>query len=139
MATKGRVKVTIDGAAVIRVVGPQAEQAAYRAAQRTRSRAVANINALGRVNTGAMKNSIRVRKGQSAEVMVKTYTVASTAPYTAFQEFGTKAHGPRRAPFMVFRVRGKGPLIFARWVRGVTPGLFMTKAAKALTVRDYLP
>jgi hypothetical protein len=133
------VKVSINQAAVVRVVGPQADQAAYRAAQRTRSRAVANINALGRTNTGLMKNSIRVRKDEASLALVKAYTVASTAPYTAYQEFGTRAHGPRHRKMLAFQVRGRGPWVFAKFVRGVRPGQFMRNALKALTPKDYLP
>lgn len=132
-----RVRVTINKAAVIRAVGPMAERAAYRAAQTLRSRAVANINQLGRVDTGAMKNSIRVRVASTSTALNKAYTVGSTAPYTKYQEYGTRAHGPRRAARMVFRIRGAGPLIFARWVRGVTPGRFMSRAAKSIKPSDY--
>jgi hypothetical protein len=134
---KARVKVTIDNAAVIRVVGPQVDKAAYRAGQVTRTRAVANINALGRVATGQMKNTIRVRREETGSSLVRAYTVASTAPYTQFQEAGTRPHGPRRRKFLAFQVRGRGPWVFAKWVRGVTPGRFMYRALKALRVRDY--
>jgi hypothetical protein len=130
-------RVTIDAQAVIRVVGPQAEQAAYRAAQKVRSRAVANINSLGRVNTGQMKNTIRVRKSDTSTAMARAYTIGSTVPYVTYQEFGTRAHGPRRAKHLVFRVRGRGPLVFAKWVRGVTPGRFMKRAIEATRLTDF--
>lgn len=132
------MRVTIDDAAVIRIVGPMAEQAAYRAAQKTRSRVIANINAQGRVQTGRMKNTVQVRKAETASALTKAYSIGSTAPYTDYQEFGTAAHGPRRAKRLVFRVGGRGPLIFAKWVRGVTPGHFMRDAIRSLTVDDYL-
>jgi HK97 gp10 family phage protein len=130
-------RVTIDAQAVVRVVGPQAEQAAYRAAQKVRSRAIANINSLGRVNTGAMKNTIRVRKSDTSTAMARAYTIGSTVPYVSYQEFGTQGHGPRRAKRLVFRIRGRGPLIFAKWVRGVPPGRFMKRAIDATRLSDF--
>jgi HK97 gp10 family phage protein len=139
MAAKITFKGTVDHAAVIRVIGPQMDRAAYKAAQKTRSRAVANIQARGRVNTGRMKDTIRVRKDEQSQALVKSYTVASTAPYTHYQEFGTRAHGPRRRNFLAFQVRGKGPWVFAKFVRGVTPGHFMRDAIQSLSVSDFMP
>jgi hypothetical protein len=57
--------------------------------------------------------------------------------YAKYQEFGTRAHGPKRAKFMVFQIRGSGPLIFAKWVRGVTPAHFMRDAIQAVKASDY--
>lgn len=134
-----RARFVLNRSGYVRVVGPMMDQAAYRAAQSIRSKAVANINSLGRVNTGNMKNSIRVRK-QTTKVPESTaYSIGSTMPYAKYQEFGTRAHGPRVAKFLVFRVRGAGPLIHAKWVRGVTPGRFMHNAMKATTIRDFYP
>lgn len=134
---KVRARMVLNRSAYVRAVGPITDQATYRAAQAIRSKAIANINALGRVHTGRMKNTIRVRKATTT-VPGAAYTIGSAAPYARYQEFGTRAHGPKRAPFMVFRVRGQGPLIFARWVRGVTPGKFMYRAMKETRVRDFL-
>lgn len=40
------------------------------------------------------------------------------APYGLYQYWGTPAHGPRVAPFMVWKSRD-GAIIRAKWVRGV--------------------
>ena len=134
-----RVRFVLNRSGYIRSIGPIMNDAAYRGAQSVRSKAVANINSLGRVNTGLMKNSIRVRKSVTRVPQAVAYTIASLAPYAKYQEFGTRAHGPRRARFMVFRIRGKGPLIHAKWVRGVTPGRFMQRALDATSIRDFYP
>lgn len=132
------IKVTLNRSAMIRVIGPQTNAATQRAAQKVQARAKANINALGRVDTGRMRDSIRVRRATTSDPLSAAYTVGSAVPYAVYQEFGTRAHGPRTKPFMVFRVRGRGPLIFAKWVRGVTPGHFMRNAIRATKVADFV-
>lgn len=132
-----RTKVTINRSAVIRVVGPKADQAAYRAAQTTRGRAVSNIRQLGRVDTGAMITNLQVRKAAESSPLDARYEVSSPVKHTRFQEFGTKAHGPARAPFMVFTPKGGGRVVFAKWVRGVTAGRFLRNAIEALRTGDF--
>jgi hypothetical protein len=134
-----RARFVLNRSGYVRIVGPMMNQAAYRAAQSIRSKAVGNIRSLGRVNTGAMKDSIRVRKATTKVPESTAYTIGSTVPYAKYQEFGTRAHGPVRARYLVFRIRGRGPLIRTKWVRGVTPGRFMRDAMKATTIRDFYP
>ena len=134
-----RARFVLNRSGYVRIVGPIVDKAAYKAAQSIRSKAVANINSLGRVHTGRMKDTIRVRK-QTTKVPESTaYSVGSTVPYARYQEFGTRAHGPVFAPFLVFRIRGQGRVIRTKWVRGVTPGRFMRDAMKATTIRDFYP
>lgn len=133
------VKVTLNRSAYIRVVGAISDQAAYRAGQATRRHAIANINALGRVQTGAMKNSIQVRKASTTIPESAAYSIGSTVPYAKYQEFGTRGHGPVRAKHLVFRIKGRGPLVFAKWVRGVTAGRFMYNALHSVRLGDFLP
>ena len=134
-----RARFVLNRSGYVRIVGPMMNQAAYRAAQSIRSKAVGNIRSLGRVNTGAMKDSIRVRKATTKVPESTAYTIGSTVPYAKYQEFGTRAHGPKFAPKLVFRIRGQGPLIFANWVRGVSPGRFMYRALKDTKARDFYP
>jgi hypothetical protein len=134
-----RARFVLNRSGYVRAIGPIMNDATYRAAQKVRSRTIANINSLGRVNTGLMKNSIQARKSETRVPDSVAYTVASRAPYVRYQEFGTRAHGPRRAKHLVFRIRGKGPLIFAKWVRGVTPGRFFQRAIDATSIRDFYP
>ena len=119
------------------VIGEIVDAATYRAAQRVRGRAMSNIRALGRVDTGAMIRGLQVRKTGATGPLWPQYVVESTAPHTGWQEDGTRAHGPVRADFLVFQVRGSGPVIFAKWVRGVTPGHFMRNAMNAATPSDF--
>ena len=137
-----KVYFRLSAGATVRVVGPMVDQAAYRVAQKMRGRAVSNIRRLGRVDTGAMIRGLQVRRTNPGNPLIGRYVVASTARardgfnYPRAQEFGTRAHGPKRAPFMVFQIRGRGPVIFAKWVRGVTPGHFMRDALKATRASD---
>lgn len=131
-----RVRVSYDLGPSTRVIGEIVDDAAYRAAQRVRGRAMSNIRSLGRVDTGEMIRGLQVRKTGAASLWPQ-YTVTSTARHTGWQEDGTRAHGPRTADFMVFQIRGAGPVIFAKWVRGVTPGHFMRNAMNAATPADF--
>lgn len=131
----GNVTLTLDAGAIARVTGDACEKSAYKAAQRVRGKAMANVRRSGRINTGKMMNYTQVRLESSKDRVV--YTVQSTVPYAVFQEYGTRAHGPVRARFLVFRIRGKGPLIFAKWVRGVTPGNFLRDAIRDTRASDF--
>lgn len=120
------------------VIGDMVDAAAYRAAQRVRGRAMSNIRALGRVHTGATIQGLQVRKTGALGPLWPQYTVTSTARHTGWQEDGTRAHGPVRASHLVFQIRGSGPVIFAKWVRGVPPGHFMRNAMTSASPADFL-
>jgi hypothetical protein len=120
------------------IVGGITDKAAYRAAQKMRGRVQKNIHAKGRVDTHAMVNGIQVRVLAKAGLGA-AYQVYSTATYTAFQEYGTRAHGPRVAKVMVFTPKGGGGLVFAKWVRGVTPGHFFRDAMRDARAADAEP
>lgn len=130
------VSLKMNPSGVVRVVGPAADAAAYRAAQRVRGYAMANIQRTGRIDTGRMIAGLQVRR-TSGTAIVSRYKVYSSAPYTIYQENGTRAHGPRRAPFMVFVPKGGTQLVYARWVRGVTPAHFMRDAFERASVSDF--
>ncbi len=133
-----KVRSSIRKGAVIQVVGPMADAAAYRAAQAMRGRAIANIRSSGRVDTGRMIAGLQVRVTTRSGLHV-AYQVYSSAPYTIYQEYGTRAHGPRTSQFMVFTPKGGGAAVFATWVRGVTPAYFMTRAFQAADASDAVP
>lgn len=132
-----KITFTLDSSAIARVVGPRAEQAAYRAGQRARGYAMSGIQSSGRIDTGRMINSLQVRREPGGDALVARYTISSPLFYTVFQEFGTRAHGPVRAPFLVFTPKGGSGVVFAKWVRGVTPALFMTNAVARVSVSDF--
>ena len=130
---------------VVQVVAPIADDTAYRGAQKVRGRAISNIRSLGRVDSGRMIAGLQVRRVNRGDGLRRSYEVASTARaadgfnYPAAQEHGTRAHGPRVAPAMVFTPKGSSVVVFAQWVRGVTPGNFMLNAWRGTTVGDFLP
>jgi hypothetical protein len=129
-----KVSVKMSRGAAVTVIGPMTDRAAYRAAQATRGRAISNIRGAGRVDTGAMIAGLQVRVLARGGLRV-AYAVYSSVPYAVYQEFGTRAHGPRTASVMVFSPKGGG-VVFATWVRGVTPAYFMTRALQAAQASD---
>lgn len=132
----GNVTVKINPSGLVRVVGPIADRAAYKAAQKCRGYVLSNIISAGRVNTGRMMSTMQVRKTSSSALDAR-YSVWSPLEYTMFQNAGTRAHGPRRAEFMVFTPKGGGGRVFAKWVRGVTPAKFMERAVARMSVSDF--
>lgn len=140
---RAKVFVRISAPATIRVVGPMVDQAAYRAGQAMRGRAMSNIRRLGRVYTGAMIEGLQLRRDNPGSTLIARYVLSSTARsprdgfnYPAAQENGTRPHGPVRASHLVFQIRGAGPVIFTKWVRGVPPGHFMRNALAAARPSD---
>lgn len=132
-----KTTLTLYPSAIASIVGGASDKAAYRAAQKVRGRAMSNIRSLGRIDTGRMLATLQVRKGGDGPLHPQ-YTIGSTQFYTKFQEFGTRAHGPVRAPFLVFKPKGSSTYVFAKWVRGVKAGKFMTNAINATTLSDFL-
>ena len=125
--------------AIQTIVGGMSQRGVANAANKTVTRVRANIKSLGRVDTGRMLRDTHAEFARDSEPMrPKAIVILGGGEYGAFQEFGTRAHGPRRASHMVFRIRGQGPLIFAKWVRGVTPGKMMQDAERALTAADFI-
>jgi len=132
-----RVRVQYNLGPATTIIGEIVDAAAYRAAQRVRGRAMSNIRSLGRVDTGEMIRGLQVRRTGAAGSLWPQYTVEAIARHTGWQEDGTRAHGPVRADFLVFQIRGSGPVIFAKWVRGVPPGHFMRRAFQAASPSDF--
>lgn len=131
------MRVNLDGARIASEVTAISKSTARRGGQKVRDRAEQNVRSAGRVDTGKMAGGIQVRD-LTADPNSARVEVVSTAPHSAFQEFGTRAHGPRNAKAMRFQIRGRGPVIFATWVRGVTPLHFMKRAADSLTTMDFV-
>lgn len=129
--------VTIDRARWNAVVSAACQRAAYRGAQAYRGRAMSNIIRLGRIETGAMITGLQVRRAAPLAGNGSRYRVGSTAPHVGYQEFGTRAHGPRHASVMVFRPKGSGSVVFATSVRGVEPGRFLRDARREMVLRDF--
>lgn len=111
---------------------------ARRAAERTRERVRSNIRASGRVNTGAMLNSIEAREVRNSGG-VSTWEVTSRLHYTIFQEKGIGPVVPRVAKVLRFKPAGSSVYIFRPRTSGFKGAHFFRKAREALTLRDFLP
>ncbi|WKW87065.1 hypothetical protein SEA_NICOLE72_28 [Microbacterium phage Nicole72] len=133
----GGVKITIHRGQVIQAVGPIAERAAYLGAQKARGYVMSEIQKSGRVDTGRMIAGMQVRKVASGP-LVRRFEVSSSAPYTLFQNAGTRAHGPRSAEFMVFTPKGGGGVVFAKWVKGIQGAHFMEKGLARVRAADFV-
>jgi hypothetical protein len=100
------------------------------------SRAVQRaLTGQGRIDTGLLRQSIVTRRVSSSRGVF--YEVGSPLEYAIYQHEGTKAHGPRHARYLRFKPKGGGDFIFAKFVRGVRPSKFLTKALARLTVNDF--
>lgn len=133
------MKFTLRPGPAIQIIGGIADKGAYRAATAMKGRVQSNIRRKGRINTGHMIESLQVRRLTTTRTYGAAYQVYSGAFYTRFQEFGTRAHGPKVASVMVFTPKGGKGLVFAKWVRGVTPGNFFRDALREASPADALP
>lgn len=128
------ITVTLNSAAIAQLSqrGGMVDQAAQRAAGRVRDRAKDIVRGAGRVDTGALVQSITSEATGPA-----TYQVGTDLPYARFQHDGTRAHGPRRARMLRFVPKGGNQVVYAKWVRGVTGVPFLTEAAQRSGVVDF--
>lgn len=121
------------------VVQREGRIATRRAAGRTSVRAKANLRRAGRIDTSALLRSIEVREDPSSEMGYVVEAGRGLPDARAvYQEKGTRAHGPVSSPFLVFRPKGSGALVFTKWVRGVKAARYMEDAHKAIRVADFL-
>lgn len=133
-----KVKFTWNRGEYSRLVarGGPVDQSVRRAAGRTRDRAKRIITAKGRVDTGRLRNSIVAEHSRSNATQV-WWVVGSNLEYAAYQEDGTRAHGPRRARVLRFKPKGSNSFVFAKRVRGVKPAKFLQGALNQLKESDF--
>lgn len=134
---RSRVRVVLDRSLVNAMLREYTVAAAKKGAARCRERVRAGITAAGRVDTGAMRSNISIRPLKSSGT-VESYSVSVNVPYASFQNDGTRAHGPVRARFLVFKPKGSNRMVFARHVRGVSAARFMEKALAGMTLEDFV-
>ena len=134
---KARLQVKIDDVAADLYIRNLETKAAMKAATVTRQRIMQNIVSQGRVNTGRMLHSVNVRPDPRPRGKA-SFVVSVDVPYYKFQNYGTRAHGPVTAKFLVFTPKGSNRVVFAKRVRGIEPGHFSEKARADLTVKDFL-
>ena len=134
-----RVSTRLYRSALASIAGDLSRRAAQNAARETARRARVNVIRAGRWDTGKLANSMTVEESPTSSPQRPRFRVRPNVPYAGFQEHGTRAHGPVRAPCMVFRPKGGGGLVFAKWVRGVTPARFMRQALDSIRTTDFRP
>lgn len=130
-------RIQLNQSQIDAIVGGQLHESVSRAANVSRDRVKQNMRRSGRRDTGAMYNGVTAT-GPSGPRMNPRARVNSGPDYTTYQEFGTRAHGPVRAQFLRFQPKGSSSFVFAKWVRGVTPGNFFKDALAAVTPGDFL-
>lgn len=112
-----------------------------RAAERARDRVKANITAKDRVDTGAMRDAVKATHLRQTPTRSEWGVVVTGKPanYFIFQDQGTRAHGPVRAKVLRFKPKGSSTFVFAKRVRGITPGNFVRDAFRDTRREDFLP
>lgn len=119
-----------------RYVAADAHAATHRAAQRVALRSRASVLGQGRINTSEMIRSFRVIDITTNPLRPR-HRVSNRTPQATYQELGTRAHGPVRAKALRFKPKGSSVFVFAKWVRGVTPGNFMKTAIENTVITDF--
>lgn len=113
------------------------KQAALKASRRTQGRIQRNIRAKGRVNSGRMVNSVTIERVHGKHPLNPTFEIGARTPYSAYQEKGTRAHGPVKAQRMVFTPKGSSQAVFAKWVKGITGAHFVRDALRLIKPSDF--
>lgn len=113
------------------------KKAALKATRRTQGRIQRNIKSAGRVDTGRMVNSVTIQRVAGGSPLYPRFTVGARTPYAAYQEYGTRAHGPATKRFMAFNPKGSRSTVFAKWVRGVKGAHFVRNAARLIRPSDF--
>lgn len=132
-------QLEMDWRAVERVGDAVSRDAAMRAGSVAAERARANIIAAGRVDTGAMRDSIEVREASESHSQRRSYWVGSDLPYTGYQEHGTSGAQAGPGKFLVFKPKGSSSVVFAKKVRGVTAANFLRDAVNSMSASDFVP
>lgn len=104
-----------------------------KAADRTADRAKLVLRGAGRIDTGALVQSIRAER-----VRLGLWRVGSPLPYAIYQHEGVRGPVyPRRAKVLRFKPKGSNSFVFARHTSGFKGVPFLTDALKQLTPDDY--
>lgn len=131
------VRVTFKGPIRTDKVAEITKRAALKATKRTQGRIQRNIRSTNRVNTGRMVNSVTIQRVPGRHPLNPAFSVGARTPYAAYQEYGTRAHGPVRARRMVFTPKGAGSAVFAMWVKGIRAAHFVRDAVRLIKPSDF--
>jgi hypothetical protein len=126
------VRVNVHGKSVDYLLSPRGAigRRTLRAAGRIRDRAKDNVTA----DTGLLRNSIVSERQPTAGRRI-TYRIGSNVRYARWQEVGVGPIYARRAPLLVFKVKGKWVSVYS--TRGVPAQRYLTKAVEATSLADF--
>ena len=105
----------------------------------TAKRAGDNVRAAGRVNTGRLADSFRIRQISAPGATSAKFSVYTDVEYWKYQNYGTRGSRPVNAKVLRFKPKGSGSFVFAMHTAPIAPSYFMEDAFRALTVHDFLP
>lgn len=111
---------------------------AKNAAQKTASRANANVRARGRVRTGRLASSYKATR-TSAGPNASAYSVGSDVSYAPFQEEGIGPVKAKKGHVLRFRPKGSSVFIFRPRAKGFRGAHQLGDAYKAISLGDFLP
>ena len=128
-----RVRVNLNHPKAMAYIRERGRASVLRAAQTTQRRARANLARSGRINTGALTQSIDIRVTGPMR-----YSIGSDLPYAIYQEKGIGPVYPVRAKALRFKPKGSNVFVFAQRTRGFEGAHYMRKAYRSLTVADFM-
>ncbi len=138
MTGKG-ASVTIDPRKFAKKVDEISEKSSMQAAQITADRCREEVIAAGRVNTGHLANSFRIKREVSPPAAGIWWRVYSTVKYSDYQNLGTGGSTAKPGHVLRFKPKGLNLFVFARHTAPIRGAHFMEKALKRLTLKDFLP
>ena len=137
MAAPVEVRLRIDHSTMSAVVGNITSKAVQKAGEVSRERYVANLRSDDLVNSGKLVNSITTAPVPRG-ILSPAVAIGSPLDYVKYPEFGTRAHGPRRAKALRFKPKGSSTFVFTKWVRGVRPYGFARRTLDQIRPTDFV-
>lgn len=132
-----RMTLVLNQAAIDRLTqqGGLVNRGVQRAAGSVRDEARRIITEEGRIDTGALRQSIESSAAHIHGSHTATYRIGSRLDYAKYQHDGVRPFGPRRAK--VLRWRSGGVYVFSTHSSGFAGIFFMTRALRRLSKSDF--
>lgn len=131
------VRIVWDDAAFSKILTEtMVPHAVEKAAGVLRDRAKRKLTDAGRIDTGALRNSITSRRVDNGKVV--RYEVGTDLPYAYYQHEGVEGPiYPRRAKVLRFTAKG-GKVVFAAFVSGFKGVPYLTDPLHDMQISDFL-
>lgn len=128
------IKVVFHEAVLVEMMSPAGAvgRATRRAAGAVRDRA----KAYAPVDTGLLRNSINYQSVPSSPKHA-VYQIGTPVVYGRYQELGTAPIFARRAPLLVFKIRGTNRTVATLSTQGVPAVHFLSRALDELDGNDF--